>query len=247
MVQEKINRGRHTERPAGRHSIRTNQCPPPPSPHYRKLRKKELKNSKCSAVAEMDDRLTTVDNSVRALRKVEALTSTRDKSSAVAEMGDRARAKWTKKWVGCCSPVRGRSWVHKSRKWGMLGPHLTQCGLGRGLPPYHLASWSIQPFGHSTPTLQTGHRQDNGTDSIGRTVLHLPCDCCIMERCCLFSVPWMALTTEWHLVEWMPVPCNVRSKCSDTVLWLVFPTSLSLFTSFDYWTVCQYDEISTRG
>ena len=34
MVQGKINRGRHTDHPAGRHSIRTNQCPPPPSPHF---------------------------------------------------------------------------------------------------------------------------------------------------------------------------------------------------------------------
>jgi len=33
MVQGKINRGRHTDHPAGRHSIRTNQCPPPPSRH----------------------------------------------------------------------------------------------------------------------------------------------------------------------------------------------------------------------
>jgi len=31
MVQGKINRGRHTDHAAGRHSIRTNQCPPPPS------------------------------------------------------------------------------------------------------------------------------------------------------------------------------------------------------------------------
>jgi len=31
IVQGKINRGRHTDHPAGRHSIRTNQCPPPPS------------------------------------------------------------------------------------------------------------------------------------------------------------------------------------------------------------------------
>ena len=31
MVQGKINRGRHTDHPDGRHSIRTsNQCPPPP-------------------------------------------------------------------------------------------------------------------------------------------------------------------------------------------------------------------------
>ena len=33
MVQGKINRGRHTDHPAGCHSIRTNQCPPP-SPHF---------------------------------------------------------------------------------------------------------------------------------------------------------------------------------------------------------------------
>ena len=30
MVQRKINRGRHIDHPAGRHSIQTNQCPPPP-------------------------------------------------------------------------------------------------------------------------------------------------------------------------------------------------------------------------
>jgi len=33
MVQAKINRGRHTDHLAGRHSIQTNQCRPPPSPH----------------------------------------------------------------------------------------------------------------------------------------------------------------------------------------------------------------------
>jgi len=33
MMQGKINRGRYTGHPAGRHSIRTNQCLPPPSRH----------------------------------------------------------------------------------------------------------------------------------------------------------------------------------------------------------------------
>jgi len=37
MVQGKINRGRHTNHPAGRHSIRTNQCPPPPLPTAKML------------------------------------------------------------------------------------------------------------------------------------------------------------------------------------------------------------------
>jgi len=32
IVQGKFSRGRHTDHPAGYHSIRTNQCPPPPSP-----------------------------------------------------------------------------------------------------------------------------------------------------------------------------------------------------------------------
>ena len=32
---------------------------------------------------------------------------------------------------------------------GVAGPHLTQCGLGQGLPSYQVASWSIQPFGHN--------------------------------------------------------------------------------------------------
>jgi len=30
-----------------------------------------------------------------------------------------------------------------------LGPHLTQSGLGRGLPPYQVTSWSMQPFGRN--------------------------------------------------------------------------------------------------
>ena len=34
MVQRKTNRGRSTDHPAGRHSIRTNHCPPPLSPHF---------------------------------------------------------------------------------------------------------------------------------------------------------------------------------------------------------------------
>jgi len=32
---------------------------------------------------------------------------------------------------------------------GELGPRLVQCGLGRGVLPYQVASSSIQPFGHN--------------------------------------------------------------------------------------------------
>ena len=50
------------------------------------------------------------------------------------------------------------------------GPHLIQCGQGRGLPARQVSSWSIQPFGHSTPTSQTGQDRQR-SDSTGRTVL----------------------------------------------------------------------------
>jgi len=40
-----------------------------------------------------------------------------------------------------------------------LGPYLTQCCPGRGLP-------SLQSFGHNTPTLQTGQdRTERQTDN----------------------------------------------------------------------------------
>jgi len=40
----------------------------------------------------------------------------------------------------CCAPFGG----------GRLDTHLTKCRLCRGLPPYQVASSSIQPFGHNT-------------------------------------------------------------------------------------------------
>jgi len=45
-------------------------------------------------------------------------------------------------------PFRGRGQKE-------LGPHLTQYNLGQGLPPYQVASWSIQPFGHNTHGLKS--------------------------------------------------------------------------------------------
>ena len=89
------------------------------------------------------------------------LTLKDNKTLAVAEMGDRGHNRidmGRKEGGGCCAPFAGE-----------LGPHLTQCGLGRGLLPYQVASSSIQPFGgnvhgpkigwgvigdvHNTPTL----------------------------------------------------------------------------------------------
>jgi len=48
----------------------------------------------------------------------------RDKSSAVAEMGDCLATIEMGQKVGAAVPF----------PWGELGLHLTQCGLGQGLP-----------------------------------------------------------------------------------------------------------------
>jgi len=68
-----------------------------------------------------------------------------NKSSAVAEMVDRGHNR------------------HGPRRWGLLrpfraemGPRLIQCGLGRGLLPYQVASSSIEPFGHNKHGSKTG-------------------------------------------------------------------------------------------
>jgi len=39
---------------------------------------------------------------------------------------------------------------------GGAGPHITQCGQDRVLPAHQVSSWSVEPFGHNTPTSQTG-------------------------------------------------------------------------------------------
>jgi len=61
------------------------------------------------------------------------------KSSAVAEMGHRGHNRHRqKRWERLLCPFRAE-----------LGPRFIQCGLGRGLLPYQVASSSIQPFGHN--------------------------------------------------------------------------------------------------
>ena len=60
-------------------------------------------------------------------------------NSAVDQTGNRARAKSAESGGGAAVPL----------SMGELGPHLTQCRLGQGLPPHQVASWSIKPFGHN--------------------------------------------------------------------------------------------------
>jgi len=62
-----------------------------------------------------------------------------NKSSAVAEMGDRGHNRHGLKEGGVLCPFRGS-----------LATRIIQCGLCGGLLPYQVASSSIQPFGHNS-------------------------------------------------------------------------------------------------
>jgi len=42
---------------------------------------------------------------------------------------------------------------------GAGSPSKTHCGEGRGLPACQVSSWSVEPFGHNTPTFQTGETE----------------------------------------------------------------------------------------
>ena len=66
--------------------------------------------------------------------------------------------------------------IDMGQKWGLLcplfgegelGPHLTQCGQGWGLPPCQVSCWSIQLFGYNNQCYIDRQR----SHGIGQTVL----------------------------------------------------------------------------
>ena len=63
------------------------------------------------------------------------------------------------------------------------GSCLTQCGMGRGLLPYQVASSSIQPFGHNRHGPKTGD-----VPLLGELRPHLT------QR----RLGWVYLCTKWH-------------------------------------------------
>ena len=72
--------------------------------------------------------------------------SLQNKSSAVAEMGDRGHKRQRPKRGGVLCLFRGA-----------LGTRLIQCGLRRCLLPYQVASSFIQPFGHNSVGCHSPH------------------------------------------------------------------------------------------
>jgi len=86
-----------------------------------------------------------------------------NKSSAVAEMGDRLATidMGRKVGRGCYAPFCGAE----------LGPHLTQCGMGDA---YLHTKWNLDPSNRLAIVHQRHRQRDRQTqrsDSIGRTVL----------------------------------------------------------------------------
>ena len=67
----------------------------------------------------------------------------------VNNVGLSTRAQQQLTWATVCHNRRGPKIGGPVLLFGGAGPHLTQRCLGQDLPPYQVASWSMQPFGHS--------------------------------------------------------------------------------------------------
>jgi len=98
------------------------------------------------------------------------LASIWNNSSAVAEMGDRLATTDMSREVDC-----GGGGLLCPFPWGKMGPHLTECRLGRGIHPYQVARHL--DLSNRFATIWQRYRQDSGTGqrgqwsrSIGRTV-----------------------------------------------------------------------------
>jgi len=105
--------------------------------------------NKSLAVAEMGDRLVTINISRREGAAVPLSGGSWAPSNNVAWAEIYLRVKWH------LDPYSHFATIDMSQKvWGVLcpflgelNPHLTQCRLGRGLPPYQMLYSSI--FGHN--------------------------------------------------------------------------------------------------
>jgi len=131
-----------------------------------------------------------------------------NKCSAVAKMGDRsATIDEPKIGGGGCAPF----WV-----WG-AGSYVTECGLGRCLPSYQVASRSIQPFGNNRhgpkigglcPHLGTGAGSPSNTMSLGPRPTSLPSGILILPAVWpqqIWAENWGRTVPLWGRRNWVTI------------------------------------------
>ena len=151
--------------------------------------------NKCSAVAEMGDRLATTNTG----RKLGACAPFLGMGSWVPILHNVAWAeaylhtKWHldsfshlgttdmgRKLEGLCPLFWG----------GEMGPHLAQCGL----PPYQVASWSIEPHGHNRygPKIRGGlcPFRRGGPGFSSNTVWPVPRSTCMPSGILIHAAVW---------------------------------------------------------
>jgi len=111
---------------------------------------------------------------------------------------------------------------------GELGPHLTQCVVGRGLPSYQVASWSKQPFGYNR----------HGPKSGG-----LVCPLFGEGEMGPHLTVWPYLYTKWHLDP------SSRFATTDMGQKLIHPTIWPQYTNVtdrtDRWTTVGWHRVNS--
>ena len=127
-------------------------------------------------------------------------------------MGDRGYNRHGPKRGGCAA-------VPLSRE--ELGPRLAQCGLGRGLLPYQVASSSIQLFGHNRPEPKTGGCvpfREGGAATPSNTTSPGPTFTSVPSGISIHPAVWPQLTWAKNWVRWVFFS-GVAGSTSNTVAW----------------------------
>jgi len=136
---------------------------------------------------------------------------------------------------------------------GNLGPHLTQCGLGRGLPPYQVASGSIQPFdknrhGHKLAAVPLWVRE---AGSPFNTIWGRPRPTCVPSFILIHPAVWhnrhrpRIVRTQAKQVLLCPFPWRAGSP-SNTMCLGPRPTSMPCFTSIRPTVWPQYNNVTDK-
>ena len=141
-----------------------------------------------------------------------------NKCSAVAEVGDCLATIDMGRKEGAAVPLLEGRWVPI---------YLTQCGLGRGLFPYQVASWSIQPFGHHRYGLKSERVLCpflGGAGSPSNTMSPGPMPTSVPNGILIHLAVWPQQTWAESWGSW--APCNTvwpRPTCVPSFI-LIHPT-----------------------
>ena len=177
---------------------------------------KFCRENKCSAVAQMGDRLATTDMGACAIFRGEG---TGELGPHLTQCGLGQGLSMYKVASWSIQPFDHNRHGPKTGGvplWGReLGPHLTQCGQSQDLPAYQVSSWSMQPFSHNTPTLQTRQTDKQWSESTGQNILQM-----VTKKSIIYLLACCLIYTEVNNIS-MCISIALRIRKYNTTMMIM--------------------------